>query len=1418
MEFSDVVFSSFFVVVSSKSSPMKMRYLFNFLLLPAFLTGLEASPIISEFLASNSIEQADEDGEFSDWVEIYNPDATAVNLSGWHLTDNDTNPNKWTFPSVSIPAGGYLLVYASSKDRAVSGSELHTNFKLSSGGEYLALIMPDQTTITSEFNPFPTQNEDISYGISNSQILVDGDTNLKYVLATPANDAQGDAWTEDDFDDSSWTSTLAQQNSFSSSPNAAIPDNATAATYIINVNGLAGVINDVNVSVDITHPYVSDLDVYLISPAGIRVELFTDVGGSGGNFTNTVLDDESGTAITSSSASFTGSFQPEGLLSTLDGQSPNGNWTLEITDDFAALDAGNLNSWGLEITPSISSGGSPAKGVIGYDTNGGEILDTLVPNGTQDLWVRYPFTLSTTSDLVGLTLRTRHDDGIQAYLNGTLIHSDNVTAPIQGINANANFTNVDVTQHLSALKVGQNVVSFRVVNSSVGSSDLLLSTELLATTTPSANSNYVYLTDPSPGAVNQAGSLNPGPVVSEVTENPTQPSDAANMVINATVTPRSGTSISSVSLRYRVGYGAEVTLAMNDTGVNGDFAAGDGIYSVPIPASASSSGDMLRWTVIATDSDSQESRMPLQADTSGSSQSPEYYGTVVSSTVTGSLPVMHWFTDDVANSMTRTGSRVSVLYQGKFYDNIYVRVRGGGTNGSSQKFDFNKGFPFYVNSDLPAVGEVNMNANGQDPSYVRQPLGFDFHRETGNPGCEVVQVHMIMNGSFDRIGSLIEQVDEDYLKRFDFDEEGGELFKFVQRSNLQPCFDDVATGVERKTGDKSDLSSVQSLVTDLKQATSDARVKSFYDNMDVQEFVNYMAVRAVLQQADDVRKNFYMYKDSAGDKRWRMLPWDLDWIFGIGSSHGEARIEHPFFGTEDFPTDDGADQWNRLYDVAFEDVEMQRLYLRRIRTLMDTYVKPTASGGWFDTQIDTIFNSMNGLAGPSSSNKDSLKNTELVERRSDLYTQLTASITGMTTVIPGAQPSNPNVLIDEVDFNPTGGDQDQEYIRVTNTENTEIDISGWTMTNGVTFTFPPGTVIPRNGSIYVSPKLEKFATRTASPKALEKRLVTGPYSGHLSSLGESITLNNELGAEVQTFTYAGDASDAQKYLVVSEFLYDPVSVSDAEFIEITNISSTVTVDLTGVHFSEGVDFSFTGSSITSLAPGASVLVVKNQAAFELAFGTSVSSRIAGAFANSTGLSNSGERITLDDATNSTIHRLTYSNVTPWPVTSGAALVLLNPTTRPDHNDETNWEASASVQGSPAGATAQFASWLAARGETNPLADPDGDGWSELLTYGLGQDLAGQSFVYNVQAETFNVSGTNGDYLSAETTVRNNSDVAPIPQLSSDLSDWADSILGTDTVLVSNVDNGNGTSTVKYRSMQKVVPGGRQFIRVKVPNP
>lgn len=126
----------------------------------------QAGVVISEFLAANKNGLRDEDNAASDWIEIHNATALAVNLAGWHLTDNPAKLDKWTFPATNLPPGGFLVVFASGKNRAVPGQPLHTSFSLSASGEYLALTEPGGG-ISSEYAPvFPPQFEDISYGLS----------------------------------------------------------------------------------------------------------------------------------------------------------------------------------------------------------------------------------------------------------------------------------------------------------------------------------------------------------------------------------------------------------------------------------------------------------------------------------------------------------------------------------------------------------------------------------------------------------------------------------------------------------------------------------------------------------------------------------------------------------------------------------------------------------------------------------------------------------------------------------------------------------------------------------------------------------------------------------------------------------------------------------------------------------------------------------------------------------------------------------------------------------------------------------------------------------------------------------------------------------------------------------------------------
>ncbi|MDO8629283.1 MAG: lamin tail domain-containing protein, partial [Phycisphaerales bacterium] len=146
----------------------------------------QSQPVISEFMAENDKTLADGDGQYSDWIELHNPDPVEVNLAGWYLTDDSKNLTKWQFPAVTIPAGGYFVVFASDKDRRDPAGELHTNFDLDADGEYLALVMPDGTTIVSQFAPkFPKQIDDVSYGVTQGFATGETPRNGYFRVASP---------------------------------------------------------------------------------------------------------------------------------------------------------------------------------------------------------------------------------------------------------------------------------------------------------------------------------------------------------------------------------------------------------------------------------------------------------------------------------------------------------------------------------------------------------------------------------------------------------------------------------------------------------------------------------------------------------------------------------------------------------------------------------------------------------------------------------------------------------------------------------------------------------------------------------------------------------------------------------------------------------------------------------------------------------------------------------------------------------------------------------------------------------------------------------------------------------------------------------------------------------------------------------
>jgi hypothetical protein len=124
---------------------------------------VEAGVRLNEFLASNDTGLRDEDGAREDWIELHNSSAAAVDLSGWRLTDDPEDPAQWVFPARTLAPGGYMVVFASGKNRAPAAGNLHTNFRIDgSRGDFLALVRPDGAVADSF--AARVQFTDLAYG------------------------------------------------------------------------------------------------------------------------------------------------------------------------------------------------------------------------------------------------------------------------------------------------------------------------------------------------------------------------------------------------------------------------------------------------------------------------------------------------------------------------------------------------------------------------------------------------------------------------------------------------------------------------------------------------------------------------------------------------------------------------------------------------------------------------------------------------------------------------------------------------------------------------------------------------------------------------------------------------------------------------------------------------------------------------------------------------------------------------------------------------------------------------------------------------------------------------------------------------------------------------------------------------------
>ena len=932
-------------------------------------------------------------------------------------------------------------------------------------------------------------------------------------------------------------------------------------------------------------------------------------------------------------------------------------------------------------------------------------------------YLRIPFTVDDPSAIQFLTLRMKYDDGFAAYLNGMLVASANAPGlPVWNSTAGASRSDADAVKfeefNLTALRgllrKGTNVLAIQGLNASAADSDFLVLPELLAASVTSDPSAPRYFTSPTPGGPNGFGSTGLGPLIQAAAHAPGVPRDDEDLSITTTVRATFN-PIGSVSLIYRVNYGSEVTLPMIDDGQHGDGVAGDGVFGAVIPASASIPGQMVRYYLSATDTAGGSARFPPFEDPR---DSPQYQGTVVADPgQTNPLPVLQMFVQNPTLATEYNGTRCSLFYDDEFYDNVGVNLHGQTTASAfakrSMDFDMARGHGFRWDRQEARVNDFNLLTTAPDKAFVRHLLAYETFRHAGVPTHFAFPVRVQQNGAFHSVMHLVEKGDDRFLSRVGLDPNGALYKVYLPLTN---AYGGVA---EKKTRQSEASADLQALIAGLK-LSGQARRQYLYDNIDIPEVINFLAAIQVVQNEDCCSyKNYYLYRDSEGTREWQMMPWDLDLTFGrvftawvqVGTElfggyydtniywmnryYSQARAENDFIGRQ-----------HPLAEALWATPEIYEMFLRRWTSVHEDLLQPPNTHPLllkFERRVDELAariapDAMLDLAkwgtfAPSQTLPEAvaiLKTEYFAQRRGWIFDTLRYANNGPYL---GPQPANAMVDFGAIEFNPASGNQAQEYVQLTNANTYAVDLSGWRLTGAIDHTFRGGTVIPSRGSLFVSPDVNAFRARTTGPRGSQGLFLQGNYRGQLSARGEALRLVDQTGRVAGATNYPGNPSLAQRYLRVTEIMYHPAPplpgvttpVDEFEYLEVKN-TGPATMSLLGVRFMSGIEFAFTGGSVTSLDPGQSALIVRNLTAFTARYGAGFN--IAGQYLGA--LDNRGENLRLEDATGEKILDFDY-HAHWYPITDGLgfSLAIVDETAPWDSwGQASNWRPSAMAGGSP----------------------------------------------------------------------------------------------------------------------------------------
>lgn len=1303
--------------------------------------------IISEFMASNGKTLADEDGDFPDWIELQNTGSSPVDLNGWFLTDKASKPTKWRLPAVTLPGHGWLLVFASGKDRAVPGLPLHANFSLSAEGEYLALIQPDGATVASAFAPqFPPQFRDVSYGrgqLITTNVLLPAGAGGRYHV--PANGALGSTWLQRGFNDSTWsagTTGLGYETEVAGfavrcfKANVIVDSLATANGVLldpaqqVSVTGEnVSLINYLNTG-DAGH-YGDDLTFPGLAP-GVDVDDFVvEVTAtlqipSAGQWTFGVNSDDGFHLSIGDTFTMTYPNQraPGDTLATFNfpaaGDYPlrlvfyerGGGAELEL---FAA--PGSRSAWdsaNFRLVGHTAGGGLAVRAVPVTGGGGGSLrpaiatdVETQMKGVNGSVYLRLPFHLVDPAALESLVLRVQDNDGFVAWLNGQEVARRHAPATPQWnslattsrtVAASLAATEFDLSSAQGFLVTGDNVLAVQGLNVTANDVNFLLGPQLIEYRSQALSN--LYFTLPTPGAMNGSGvrgfvaapqfsvergffdapfnltltTATPGATI-RYTTNGTAPTLTHGLVytaplpINRTTVLRAAAfldeSAPSPGVTHTYLFPADI-IQQSPTGAAPpgwpsswganvvDYGMDPNVTTAP-PYAATLTNDLKTipsFSIVMNLAD-------LFDPTTGIYANPQQDGRAWERPC--SVELIH--PDGTPGFQVPAGIRIRGGYSRstanpKHAFRLFFRSEYGAAKLEYPLFG-ERGADTFDSVDLRTFQNYSWSFEHDSRGiFVRDQLNRDWQLAMGHAGERGDYYHLYINGQYWGLYNTCERPEASYAATYwggnkdDYDvikvEAGpytvnatdGNLEAWTQLYQLAQAGFTNAANYQLVQGNNPD----------------GTRNPAFANLLDVPNLIDYMLIIYYGGNLDapisnfignNKPNNFYAVRNRLGSEGFRFFIHDAEhtlldvnqnrlgpypagdssvlysnpqWLFQRLMANAEFRLRV-------------ADHVQRHFfnNGVLTPLRVQEQFLQRTGQIDRAVVGESAR--WGDAKGEPPLTRANWLNAVN----DRLNNY-LPQRTAVVLNQLRNA--GLY----------PNVAAPV--FNQFGGP-------ITN---------GF----GLTLSASAGTIyFTLDGS---DPRLSGGAP---SPTA---QIYTGPITLAESTQVKARALNAATWSALSdaTFTVIQTFTD----LLVTEIMYHPPATEEfsegqLEFLELKN-TGPEELDLSGVHFTAGVQFTFPLG--TRLSPGGFLVLAGDVAAFTNRHpGVPVAGQFTGRLANT------GERLTLVHAVGTPIFSVQYSDAPPWPAApdgQGFSLVPLDPNLNPDPDDPANWRSSSAPGGSP----------------------------------------------------------------------------------------------------------------------------------------